>query len=172
MTSDSYAGNRLSPLFCPLCLSLEVNLEHLALWYSHEACQNLCYITVMLERSNFSVCLSLANSPQWTRASSFTRFLDQTQRRTTVSRTPLDEWSARRKDLYLTTHDTHNRKKFHSPGCIFFLRHASSTISNNRPSVSAWLSILIWTLEDVEAPTQHVCRCGRSVLPLFQTDDG
>ena len=31
------------------------------------------------------------------------RFLDHTQRRTTVSRTPLDEWSARRRDLYLTT---------------------------------------------------------------------
>jgi len=43
-------------------------------------------------------------------ASSFLRFLDQTQRRTTVGRTPLDEWSARRRDLYLTTHNTHNRQ--------------------------------------------------------------
>ena len=34
----------------------------------------------------------------------------QTQRRTTVGRTPLDEWSARRRDLYLTTHNTHKRK--------------------------------------------------------------
>ena len=33
-----------------------------------------------------------------------------TQRRTTVGRTPLDEWSARRRDLYLTTHDTHSRQ--------------------------------------------------------------
>ena len=39
----------------------------------------------------------------------FTRFLDHTQRRTTVGRTPPDEWSARRRDLYLTTHNTHNR---------------------------------------------------------------
>ena len=31
------------------------------------------------------------NSPQWARASSFTRFLDHTQRRATVGRTPLDE---------------------------------------------------------------------------------
>jgi hypothetical protein len=31
------------------------------------------------------------DSPQWDRASSFTRFLDHTQRRTTVGRTPLDE---------------------------------------------------------------------------------
>jgi hypothetical protein len=41
---------------------------------------------------------------------SFARFLDNTQRRTTIGRTPLDEWSARRRDLYLTTHDTHNRQ--------------------------------------------------------------
>jgi hypothetical protein len=38
------------------------------------------------------------------------RFLDHTKRRTTVGRTPLDEWSARRKDLYLKTHTTHNRQ--------------------------------------------------------------
>ena len=38
----------------------------------------------------------------------FLMFLDHTQRRSTVGRTPLDEWSARRRDLYLTTHDTHN----------------------------------------------------------------
>ena len=51
-----------------------------------------------------------ATFPQWTRASSFTRFLDHTQRHTTVGRTPLDEWSARRRDLYLTTHNTHKKQ--------------------------------------------------------------
>jgi len=30
-------------------------------------------------------------------------FLDHTQRHTTVGRTPLDAWSACRRDLYLTT---------------------------------------------------------------------
>ena len=40
----------------------------------------------------------------------FLMFLDQTQRRTTVGRTPLDEGSARSRDNYLTTHDTHNRQ--------------------------------------------------------------
>ena len=39
-----------------------------------------------------------------------TRFLDHTQRRATVRRTPLDEWSVRRRDLYLTTQNTHNRQ--------------------------------------------------------------
>ena len=37
-------------------------------------------------------------------------FLDHTQRRTTVGRTPLDEWSACCRDLYLTTHNSHNRQ--------------------------------------------------------------
>ena len=50
------------------------------------------------------------SSPQWARASLFTRFLDHTQRRTTVGRTPLDEWSARRRNLYRTTHNTQNRQ--------------------------------------------------------------
>ena len=43
-------------------------------------------------------------------ASSFLRFLDHTQRRATVGRTPLDEWSGRRRDLNLTTHTTYNRQ--------------------------------------------------------------
>ena len=48
--------------------------------------------------------------PAQAMASPFTRFLDHTQRRTTVGRTPLDEWSPRRRDLYLTTHNTYNRQ--------------------------------------------------------------
>ena len=40
----------------------------------------------------------------------FLMFQDHTQRRITVGRTPLDEWSARRRDLYLTTYNTHNRQ--------------------------------------------------------------
>jgi len=50
------------------------------------------------------------NSPQWATDSSFIRFLNHTQRHTTFGRTPLDEWSVRRRDLYLTTHNTHNRQ--------------------------------------------------------------
>jgi hypothetical protein len=43
-------------------------------------------------------------------ASSFWRFLDHTQRRTTVGRTSLDKLSARLRDLCLTTHNTHNKQ--------------------------------------------------------------
>jgi len=55
------------------------------------------------------------DSPQWAMASSFMRFLDHTQRRTTVGRTPLGERSACRRDLYLTTHNTHNRQTSMTP---------------------------------------------------------
>ena len=48
-------------------------------------------------------------------ASSFLRFLDHTQRCITVGKTPLDEWSARHRDLYLTTHHTHNRQTSIAP---------------------------------------------------------
>ena len=37
-------------------------------------------------------------------------------RHTTLSRTPLDEWPARRRDLYLTTHNTQKRHTSMSPG--------------------------------------------------------
>ena len=49
-------------------------------------------------------------SPHWAKASSFTRFLNHSQRHTTVSRTPMDEWSVPFRDLYLTTHNTRNRQ--------------------------------------------------------------
>jgi hypothetical protein len=74
---------------------------------------NIIYVYIVL-----NPCLELTlqtpvsfgrNSPQFTRVSSFRRFLDHTQRRTT-GRTPLDEWSARRRDLYLTRHNTQNRQ--------------------------------------------------------------
>jgi hypothetical protein len=49
-------------------------------------------------------------SPARAMVSSSTRFIDHTQRRATVGRTPLDEWIDRRRDIYLTTHNTHNRQ--------------------------------------------------------------
>ena len=57
-------------------------------------------------------------NPTRVMTSSFLRILDHTQRRSTVGRTPLDEWSARRRDLYLTTYNTHNRQISMPPmGC-------------------------------------------------------
>jgi hypothetical protein len=58
-------------------------------------------------------------SPKRAMASSFTRILEHTQRRAIVGRTPLGEWSARRRDLYLTTHNTHNRQTAIPPGGVW-----------------------------------------------------
>jgi hypothetical protein len=49
--------------------------------------------------------------PRRPRPPHFSRFRDHTHlRHTTVGRTPLVEWPARRRDLYLTTHNTHKRQ--------------------------------------------------------------
>jgi len=48
-------------------------------------------------------CGCIFTARQRALASSCSRFLDNTQRRATVGRTPLDEWSAHHRDLYLTT---------------------------------------------------------------------
>jgi len=66
-------------------------------------------INIITLSVNFYFFLWRCN-PTRVMASSFLMFLDHTQRRTTGGRTPLDEWSARRRDLYLTTHNTHNRQ--------------------------------------------------------------
>jgi len=85
---------------------------HLFTENTGKKCWNLyIYIYVYIPTS----FLFWRDSPQWAMASAYTKFLDHTQRRTTVGRTPLDEWSDRRRDLYLTTHNTHNRQTSMSP---------------------------------------------------------
>jgi hypothetical protein len=49
-------------------------------------------------------------------ASSVLRFRYHTQGRTTVGRTPLDEWSARRRDLYLTHAQPSQQTNIHALG--------------------------------------------------------
>ena len=65
-------------------------------------------------------------------ASSFSRSLDHTQRRATVGRTPLDEWSIRRRDLYLTTHNTHYRQTSMPP-----VRFEPTIAAGERPKTYA-----------------------------------
>ena len=126
-----------------------------------------------------------SNSPQWAMTSSSTRFLDHTQRRATVGRIPLDEWSARRRDPYLTTPNTH----IHAPGgnsthisqqasdcrtspyTARLLGPAKQTISDasflGRP-MTAWR-----TWEQVHLYSQRSCYCDKlpqtaSAFPLQQ----
>jgi hypothetical protein len=64
---------------------------------------NICAPHQLFLSLSLSLSLCLC-SPARAMAFSFTRFLDHTQRRATVGRTPPDEWSARRTDVYLATH--------------------------------------------------------------------
>jgi len=76
----------------------------------------ICYLLALLDHHFLHVSrirvksLTLRPLMSYILERLFLMFLDHTQRRTTVGRTPLDEWSARRRDLYLTTHDTRNRQ--------------------------------------------------------------
>ena len=99
-------------------------------------------------------CLFLVQQPQWASASSFTRFLDHTQLRTTVGRTPLDEWSARRRDLYLTTHNTHNRKTSMPP--VGF-----------EPTTSAGERLQTYALDRAATGTGKAKQCESILLSLF-----
>jgi hypothetical protein len=97
-----------------LCLTVAYSVVFTAKvvkWKSQhsQVSENLIIIT------SYSLFCFWPNSPP-PRASSFLRFLDHTQRRSKVGRTPLDEWSARRRDLYLTTHKIHTRQISISPG--------------------------------------------------------
>ena len=51
----------------------------------------------------------------------------------TLGKTPLDEWSARRRDLYLTTHNTHNRQTSTLPAGI-----EPAIPASERPQTHAW----------------------------------
>ena len=90
-----YYGNVMITTRWWLCVTMET------LW--QQRC--ILHLQQYSHRMNLLFFLSFgATAPQWARASSFTRFLDHIKQHTTVGRTTLDEWSSRRRDLYLTTH--------------------------------------------------------------------
>jgi hypothetical protein len=74
--------------------------------------QNLKFHYCFNDSLHLGPILSHICGPTRTMAFTFLRFLDHTQRHTTLCGTPLDEWSSRRTYLYLTTHNTHKRQTF------------------------------------------------------------
>jgi len=80
----------------------------------HE-CRIIDYLLRNGHVSRFFLCGAATQRGSWLPHSS--GFLDHTQRRTTAGRTPLDEWSTRRRDLYLTT-QTLTTDKHPCPGGI------------------------------------------------------
>jgi hypothetical protein len=70
----------------------------------------------------------MAQQPQWARASSLPRLHHHSQRHTTLSRTP----SARRRDFYVTTHNTHKRQTSMPPP-----RFEPAIPASERPQIHA-----------------------------------
>ena len=85
------------------------NMTHVLNNVSQNCVYTMKYI-VYLAQHYFYYFFYLTQQPNAARAASFMTFLDHTQRHTTVGKTPLDEGSARCRDLYMTTHNTHNRQ--------------------------------------------------------------
>ena len=95
-------------------------------------------------------------------ASSFLRFLDHTQRRTTVGRTPLT-WSARRRDLCLITHNTHSKQTSMPP--VGF----EATISEGeRPQTYALDRAATGTGREYPSPWENI-GFSRMILPMCLT---
>ena len=77
-----------------------------------------CEAEISFSKQSIIFFLLWRCDPTRVMVSSFLMFLDHKRRRSTVGRTPLDEWSTRRRDLYLTAHNTHNRQTSTSPSWI------------------------------------------------------
>jgi hypothetical protein len=69
----------------------------------------------------------------------------------TVGRTPLDEWSARRRDLYLTTHNTHNRQTSMPP-----MGFKPTILARKRPQTYALDRVATGISATVPFSTQYV----------------
>ena len=85
-------------------------LVRLTAWYAGQAYQAVTFFSFLSPGATQPIMGVYFTTVYRALASSRTRLLDHTQRRATVGRTPLNEWSVRRRDLYLTTHNTHNRQ--------------------------------------------------------------
>ena len=102
--------------------------------------------------------------PTWVMASSFLRFVDHTQRRTTVGRTPVDEWSARRREIYLTTHNNHNRQISMPPVGFEPIVYDLETSRIGAPYIYIYIYIYIYDISNLRVKLRAVHACFRRVF--------
>jgi hypothetical protein len=96
--------------------------------------------------------------------SSFMKSLDHTQRHTTVGRTSLHRWSARRRDLYLTTHNTQHRQKSMPAAGFEPIHLAGKRLQTERPLGPAAET----HNQRISTPTKNVsdlCKQGATLKP-------
>jgi hypothetical protein len=131
---------------------------------------------VVLTEALFTLFFLRLDSRIWAWASSFRRgFMFTHFRHTTVGRTPLDEGPARRRDLYLTTHNIHKRQTSMPPVGFFFACPGFSPfepflycLNPFRPSChfTFHATVLIQHNTNIHAPGGIFFFCLSGVFPL------
>ena len=92
-----------------LMISKDCCCRHFSLHYGYVLYSFIIGLVLLFSNHMRYVFLTWRNSPSGPRPPHYRMFMI-TLRHTTLGRTPLGEWSARRRDLYLTTHNTHKRQ--------------------------------------------------------------
>jgi hypothetical protein len=92
------------PLLVFLCVQLSVKFFTISARGSGVAAQTNGIYWAALEARPVAIFLSWRNSPHWAGPPHYRGFT------ITLGKTPLDELSARRKDIYVTTYNTHKRQ--------------------------------------------------------------
>ena len=85
----------------------------------------------------------------------FLMFLNHTQRSTTVGRTPLDEWSAPRRDLYLTNTRHSQQTNIHAPGVLSARGLCEELITRPEESYRLWC-VVVCDLETSRIGAPHI----------------
>jgi hypothetical protein len=97
-----------------------------------------------------------------------------TLRNATFGRTPLDEWSARRRDPYITTHNTHNRHTptpptGFKPAIPESERMKTNFLDRIATGIGVHLYYIIWNKQHKNYTTKSFCNVnlGFVSFPLF-----
>jgi hypothetical protein len=112
---------------------------------------NLILVNLIAAISKWFFPTMAQQPPSGTRLPYYRGFII-THRCTTVSRTPLDEWSARRRNLYRTTHNTRKKTDIHAPAGIRI--HNLSKRAATDPSHWDSRECLTETVKSVEESTR------------------
>jgi len=106
----------LSPVKYIFLKILRLSIIYIYIYIYIYICVCVCVCVFFLNPSNHYTP-NVIHATSGPRPPHYRRFT-VTLRHTTLCRSPLDEWSARHTDLYLTTHSTHNKHNHPCPGRI------------------------------------------------------
>ena len=86
-----------------------------------------------------------------------------------LGRTPLDEWSARRRDLYLTTHNTQNRKTSTLPtGFDPAVQAVEQPQTYAIDGAATWISCLVHSTSIYHQSRYSATNCGGQSVALYR----